>query len=102
MGHCRDPDAEVLVAEVVRSHGQRGCICGVVLDKDPSVSLPRSGHGLVMVYHIVPTWPDSTRSAIPFNRGVSLESQLSSCWVAQQADWSAAPPRWRDARIFLY
>jgi hypothetical protein len=33
--------------------GQRGYVSGVVLDRDPSVPLPRSGHGLVMICPIV-------------------------------------------------
>jgi hypothetical protein len=43
-----------------------------VLDLDPSVSLPRIGHGSVMVCPIVLTWLDSTRSTFPFSRGVRL------------------------------
>jgi hypothetical protein len=49
---------------------QRGYVSGVVLDKDPSVLLPWSGHGLVMIYLIVSSWLDSTRSALPPSKGV--------------------------------
>jgi hypothetical protein len=52
--------------------GQRGYISGVVLDRDPSVPLPWSGHSSVM--SIMPTWLDSTRSALSFSRGVRLRA----------------------------
>jgi hypothetical protein len=45
-----------------------------VLDRDPSVLLPQSGHGLVMIYPIVLSWLDNTRSAPPSSRGVRLRA----------------------------
>jgi hypothetical protein len=60
------------MAGVVWSTGQRGYVSGVVLDRDPSIPLPRSGHGLVMIYPIAPSWIDSTRSTLPCGRGVRL------------------------------
>jgi hypothetical protein len=43
-----------------------------MLDRDPLVPLPWSGHGSVMVCPIVPTLLDSTRSPLPFSRDVCL------------------------------
>jgi hypothetical protein len=53
---------------------QRGYVSGVVLDRDPSVLLPRSGHGLVMICLIVLSWLDSIRLALPPCRGVRLRA----------------------------
>jgi hypothetical protein len=53
--------------------GQRGydpTTC--LIEIDSSVPLPRSGHGSVIVWPIVPMWLDSTRSALPFSRVVRL------------------------------
>jgi hypothetical protein len=44
---------------------QRGNAFEVVLGRDPSVLLPRSGHSLAMICLIVPSWLDNTRSALP-------------------------------------
>jgi hypothetical protein len=41
---------------------QRGYVSDVVLDRDPSIPLPWSEHGLVMIYLIVSSWLDSTKS----------------------------------------
>jgi hypothetical protein len=72
MGQCRDCDAEVPTAVVVWSHWSVGIHICIVFDRDPSILLPRSGHGLVMVCSLVPSWRDSTRSALPSSRGVRL------------------------------
>jgi hypothetical protein len=43
-----------------------------VLDRDPSVPLPWSGHGLVMICPIVLSWLDKIMSTLPSSRGVRL------------------------------
>jgi hypothetical protein len=53
---------------------QRGYVSNIVLDRDPSIPLPRSGHGLVMIYPIVLPWLDSIGSALPFSKGVRLRA----------------------------
>jgi hypothetical protein len=59
--------------------GQREYIFGIVLDRDPSVPLPRSRHGLGTICPIVSSWLGSTGSALPFSRGVCLRA---SCRLA--------------------
>jgi hypothetical protein len=58
MGHFRDPNIVVLWLGLSGTTGQWGHVSGVVLDRDPSVLLPRSGHDLVMIYPIVLSWLD--------------------------------------------
>jgi hypothetical protein len=65
MGHCRDPDVEVLWLGLTGPTGQWGYVSDIVLDRDSSVLLPWSGHDLVMICLIMPSWLDSTRSALP-------------------------------------
>jgi hypothetical protein len=94
--------------------GQWGYVSNVVLDRDPSVPLPWSGHGLVIICPIMPSWLDSTRSALPSSRHVLLRA---SCHLARllgrkvdlasptspgcsavfvhRADWSVILPRVR-------
>jgi hypothetical protein len=43
-------------------------VSSVVLDRDPLIPLPRSGHGLVMIYPIVLPWLDNTGSTLPFSK----------------------------------
>jgi hypothetical protein len=62
---------------------QWGFISVVVLDRDPLVLLPRSGHDLVMICSIVLSWLDSTRSALPSGRGVCVRA---SCRLARLLD----------------
>jgi hypothetical protein len=72
MGHSRDRDAEATTVAVVRSHWSAGIRIYIMFDRDPSVLLPPSGHGLVIVCPIVLSWRDSTRSALHSSRGVRL------------------------------
>jgi hypothetical protein len=65
MGHCRASDVESLWLGLTGSTSQQGYVSSVVLDRDPSVLLPRSGHDLEMIGLIVLSWYDSTRSALP-------------------------------------
>jgi hypothetical protein len=44
---------------------QWGYVSGVVLDTYPLVLLPWSGHGLVFICIIVPSWLYSSRSGLP-------------------------------------
>jgi hypothetical protein len=72
MGHFRDPNAEVLRLGLSGPTGQWGHVSDFVLDRDPSVLLPRSGHDLVMICPIMTLWLDSTRLTLPSGRGVCL------------------------------
>jgi hypothetical protein len=72
VGHCRDHDVRSLCLGLSGPIGQRGYVSGVMLDRDPSVLLPWSRHSSVM--SIMPTWLDSTRSALSFSRGVHLRA----------------------------
>jgi hypothetical protein len=63
--------------------GQWRFVSVVVLDRDPLVLLSRSEHGLVMICPIVPSWLDSTRSALSSGRGVCMRA---SCRLARLLD----------------
>jgi hypothetical protein len=51
--------------ELTGPTSQWGYVSCIVLDRDPLVLLPQSRHGLVMIRFIVPSWIDSTWSALP-------------------------------------
>jgi hypothetical protein len=68
-------------------------VSDVVLDRDPSTLFPWFGHGLVMICLIVPSWLDSTRSALPLVDVFARESVvvLLGCSAGRLFDGSATP-----------